>query len=413
MKKRRMAAVRPQTGKNKGSVQHVRDVDSKIMFQNPVLCSQFLRDNIDIPMLKNVQPEDIEDETERYQTFLGTEFEADTVKKIRIREGEIEQQIYMISLIEHKSRVDYDVAMQLLRYMLCIWTEYGREMERKEAGVTKRKSFRYPPILPVVYYEGEERWTADLHLKDRILMNEIFDSYLPDFTYKLVRIHDLTNEELMDREDEMSLLMMINKVQTPEELEWLLKTEQPGIARIVRETSEPILEVITSVVWALCMKMNLPREEAKQCVEKVKERRMGYLFENAKLPDIQAVRREAQEAREEAQEAREEAEKAKQEAEQAKREAEQAKKGAEKAKQGAEKAKWKAEQAKQETEQAQQKAIAERQRAAETVQNAYKNTVLVCRSLGASLEQAAEQLMTLYGLAGEEAKEKAEKYWKS
>lgn len=109
---------------------------------NAVLCSQFLRDNVDILVLKNVR-----------------------------HNGEKEQQIYMISLIEHKSRV---IAMQLLRYMQCIWTEYGKEMERKTEGITKRKSFRYPPILPIVYYEGEERWTADLHLKDRILMNEIF-----------------------------------------------------------------------------------------------------------------------------------------------------------------------------------------------------------------------------------------------
>ncbi|MDO4340829.1 MAG: Rpn family recombination-promoting nuclease/putative transposase [Eubacteriales bacterium] len=322
MKKRKMAAMQPQTGKSKGSRQHIRDVDSKIMFRNPVLCSQFLRDNVDIPVLKNVRPEDIEDETERYQAFLGTEFEADTVKKIRIHNGEKEQQIYMISLIEHKSRVDYDIAMQLLRYMQCIWTEYGKEMERKAEGITKQKSFRYPPILPIVYYEGEERWTADLHLKDRILMNEIFSSYLPDFTYKLVRIHDLTDAELMGREDEMSLLMMINKIQTPEELERLLETEQSGIARIVKDTSEPVLEIIASVIWALCMKMNLPQEEAKQCVEKVKERRMGYLFENAKLPDIQAVRREAQKLEREIEEAQRKLEKLQREEEKARKEVE-------------------------------------------------------------------------------------------
>ena len=63
--------------------QEDRDVNGKTIFHNPLLCSQFLRDYVDIPMLKNVRPEDIEDVSERYRTFMGVEFEADTVKKIK------------------------------------------------------------------------------------------------------------------------------------------------------------------------------------------------------------------------------------------------------------------------------------------------------------------------------------------
>lgn len=63
---------------------HNRDINSKSIFRNPVLCAQFLRDNCDIPALKHVRPEDIEDISERYLPYLGTEFDSDSVKKIRI-----------------------------------------------------------------------------------------------------------------------------------------------------------------------------------------------------------------------------------------------------------------------------------------------------------------------------------------
>lgn len=36
---------------------------------------------------------------------------------------------FLVALIDHESLVDYDTAMQLLRYMVCIWTEYRREMD--------------------------------------------------------------------------------------------------------------------------------------------------------------------------------------------------------------------------------------------------------------------------------------------
>ena len=38
-----------------------RNTNSKNIFQEPMLYAQFLRDNLNVPVLKNVQPEDIED----------------------------------------------------------------------------------------------------------------------------------------------------------------------------------------------------------------------------------------------------------------------------------------------------------------------------------------------------------------
>ena len=35
-------------------------------------------------------------------------------------------------------------------------------------------------------------------------------------------------------------------------------------------------QIICSAIWSLCMKMNVPQEEAELCVEKVRERQMGY-----------------------------------------------------------------------------------------------------------------------------------------
>ena len=74
----------------------------------------------------------------------------------------------MVALIEHKSYVDYDVAMQLLRYMVCIW--YDRAKDRDHPQEHRNKEFRYPPVIPIVYYEGKQEWTAGLQLRDRILL---------------------------------------------------------------------------------------------------------------------------------------------------------------------------------------------------------------------------------------------------
>lgn len=104
-----------------------QDVNNKDVFKNHVLCAQFLRYYADLEILANVQPEDIEDVP-----------------------------IYLVSLIEHKSDVDYNVSMQLLRYMVCIWDDYAKTADMEKLGSPKNKGFRYPPIFPVVINSNQD-----------------------------------------------------------------------------------------------------------------------------------------------------------------------------------------------------------------------------------------------------------------
>ena len=114
----------------------IRDSSAKIIFDDPILCAQFLRDYVDIPLLRNVQPEDIEDETERFVHMFTEERDSDVVKKIRIKEEKTP--FYIVSLIEHKSYVDYNVTMQIFRYMAFIWEDYEKEQERMRHGIRRR-----------------------------------------------------------------------------------------------------------------------------------------------------------------------------------------------------------------------------------------------------------------------------------
>ena len=282
---------------------HNRDTSSKTIFGNPVLCAQFLRNHFDMPLLKGVQPEDIEDISERYIPYLGTEFDSDSVKKIRIldigkgKRRDSREPPFFVSLIEHKSLVDYDVSMQLLRYMVCIWTEYRREMERDREGCTRRKGFRYPMIIPIVYYEGKAAWTAHMHLRDRIGTIGKVREWIPDFQYHLVRIHDYSNQELLQRGDEMSLVMLINKIQDTADLEQFIRIPPDKMDRIIRDSPEHVIDVLVSAMESLCFKIDASAEERTLCVRKVRERKMGYLFENMKHISIQEERRKTEKQR--------------------------------------------------------------------------------------------------------------------
>lgn len=309
------------------------DVSSKSIFGNHTLCAQFLRDYSGLPILANVQPEDIEDVSERYHLLREVELQADTVKKVRLRnqtDGK-PQDIYVVSLIEHKSKVDYDVAMQILKYMVCIWENYAWELEetslaeldgapKQRRKINKRKDFRYPPIYPIVYYEGTGEWTAARNLKDRILLGDLFGAYIPDFTYKLVRTREYSNEELLSREDAISLLMLLNKIQQAEDFQKISKIPMAHLNEILQDASLDVVEIILSTVRSLCRRLNLTTDETTDLLEKIRGGNMGYLWENMEKMDIQLERRSTAEQRQRAEEAEKKAERAEQKAERAEQE---------------------------------------------------------------------------------------------
>ncbi len=105
-----------------------RDSNGKVIFDDNILCAQFLKDYVPLPILKSVRPEDIGDISERYVPLFTSEREADVVKKIHLPD---KKSVFLVSLIEHKTEVDYNVIMQSLRYMCYIWEDYQKEMLKK------------------------------------------------------------------------------------------------------------------------------------------------------------------------------------------------------------------------------------------------------------------------------------------
>lgn len=86
----------------------LKDSGCKVIFDNNILCSQFLRDYIDLPCMKAIQPEDIEDVSAQFIPLVAEERNADRVKKVNIKGKE---PFFLISLIEHKTKIDYNVSM--------------------------------------------------------------------------------------------------------------------------------------------------------------------------------------------------------------------------------------------------------------------------------------------------------------
>ena len=240
-----------------------------------------------------------------------------------------------MSLIEHKSEIDYDVAMQLFRYMSVIWQDYKATQNKKHKGVSASADFRYPLIIPIVYYEGKKEWTAGLHLKDRIDFSEEMIEYIPDFTYQVVSLNKYTNEELSKKHDEMSLVMLINKIQSSEDTKEFQKVSETMVDSIYVNAPDEIKEIYKKILWSLLMKMKVPSENARELMGGIGGRGMGYLFENMEEIDIGAQKRNTAREKQRAEAERQRADEEKQRSDEEKQRADEEKQRADEEKQRA------------------------------------------------------------------------------
>ena len=105
-----------------------------------------------------------------------------------------------------------------------------------------------------------------------------------------------STETLINHGDEISLVMLINKLQSIEDVEQFRVLPTEKVDEILKDTPDYLLDIIANVLRAFLRKENVPEEETETLVGKVMEMNMGELFANMDKMDIQAERRKTAEA---------------------------------------------------------------------------------------------------------------------
>jgi hypothetical protein len=133
----------------------VHDNLFKIVFGDHTLFSQFLRDFVPIDILKNIQPEDIEDVDTRFIPLDRENRDSDTVKRVNLKGY---PPFFVIAITEHESKVNYRASFKMLLYITLAldvyekdcdkrWKEAHPESKAKGISHTKVRLRRTSPVI--------------------------------------------------------------------------------------------------------------------------------------------------------------------------------------------------------------------------------------------------------------------------
>ena len=191
----------------------------------------------------------------------------------------------------HQSENDFDMSFRILRYIVFIWTDYAAQQEKLHKGITKSKAFLYPPILPIVYYEGTSTWSAPLNFKDRVFLSDAFGDYIPSFNYLVVPLNKYSKQDLIEKNDELSLIFLINQLQSSSEFHNLKDIPKEYTEHLTDNTPDYLLKIIGKVIAVLLHKLNVPDEEVYDITDQITRRQFSMMFDNFQAYDVQETRR--------------------------------------------------------------------------------------------------------------------------
>lgn len=258
-------------------IKDYRDAAFKVIFDEPELFVQFLNGFSPIEKLKGLSPEAVEDMTERFTMLHQEERDADTVKRIRISADNSE--MFVISIVEHESHVNHRMPFKLLQYMTYVWAEYEKEQQRKDPGCIYRKGFKYPPILPVVLYDGRGSWTAEPNMLGKVELGDLFVPYIPHFEYVLVNLRECRIEDLSSQKNALSLVLILDQLQTSEEFASIKEILPEGYLEQIRlNTPDRVLQVLANVIRVYMSRAGVSQDRIEETARTVVEGRFENMF---------------------------------------------------------------------------------------------------------------------------------------
>jgi hypothetical protein len=236
--------------------------------------------------LKGVKPSDIEPIDPRHLTEGGGSKDSDTIMRINLKA--YDKPLFVIALIEHQSTTDYRMPFRMLLYVVLIMYQYERSLSEEAREELGKKGFKYPPVLPIVFYDGKGKWNAQRNIKKRIYRLKGFERYMPGMEYYVVNLNKYSVKTLAKNKDALTYIMLVDKVQSVKDAK-ILKKIPADYTKYFNETDFPedVLDVMAFATKLLLERAELDKETIDRVIARILKKEDRHMWFEALGKDVQ------------------------------------------------------------------------------------------------------------------------------
>jgi len=178
-----------------GGIHNQHDVLYREFFSHPKLVEELLRCFVDEEFVQDLDFSTLRTEDTQHVTAGLRKRASDLIYEISFRG----KPMYIYLLLELQSAVDRFMADRLLEYVRAFSRIYCKT----------RKTNVFPPVFPVVLYNGDKSWTAPTQFSDLVAPSPIPSRYVPQFSYFLIEINKIPKRKLLSVRNALSAIFYV------------------------------------------------------------------------------------------------------------------------------------------------------------------------------------------------------------
>ena len=115
------------------------------------------------------------------------------------------------------------------------------------------------------------------------------------FITLVVPLNKYSKQDLIEKNDELSLIFLINQLQNSSEFHALKDIPKEYTEHLTDNTPDYLLKIIGKVIAVLLHKLNVPDEEVYDITDQITRRKFSMMFDNFQAYDVQETRRVSRE----------------------------------------------------------------------------------------------------------------------
>jgi predicted transposase/invertase (TIGR01784 family) len=205
------------------------DNSYKLFFSHPEMVADLLKGFVKQEWVAQCDFTTLEKVSGSYVTDDLRDREDDVIWRIQCGE----EWLYVYLLLEFQSRVDHFMAVRMLGYLGLLYQDIIRTQKLGKRDLL-------PPVLPLVLYNGEQRWNAPLELDKLIYPAPAgLEKYRPQLRFLLLDEGNFTVQELSGLKNLVAALFRLENSRSEQDIQsvvrhllnWLNAEEQTGLRR--------------------------------------------------------------------------------------------------------------------------------------------------------------------------------------
>ncbi len=216
--------------------------------------------------------------------FLTSDLRAkrpDVLFSIKTQSG----QLYVYILIEHQSYKDPNMPYRMYDYIGGIVGHIIKENPKK----SKTKTFKYPQIIPVVFYTGKGTWTIETDIKDKILPAPGYENLIPSVKYIAIELNKLDKRWLLELRTALSKLLYY---MTAEDMKEIVKLFDLAMKQLFKEKYELFKRSLKTLMIGNGLSVKEADETVEELSSRKEEREMIRILEKARKEGLINGKRE-------------------------------------------------------------------------------------------------------------------------